>query len=335
MGPNWHQKQQQEQMRRQQEEQQRRRQQQMAWQRQQEQEAQAEQVRAATRAGDPFARVEREAARLRREVGAGRMTEEQCKARLKELMVQDERGAWWMVGAETGKWYRHQGGDWVRADPPGRPADPAELTSRPAWTAARPTRARPAESRAASWGLVVPWALANALGQAVGLSLGVVIEGFKVLGPNPASSLAGGAVLGAAVGVAQRLVLRRRMRRTGRWLVLTALAGAVTGWATLMMVDFGSGFVFGLLAGAAQWLVLRSSARRSGWWALASAAATAIGWGLGDALVYPLASQSFGAEPTLDVAIIGFVAGGVGGGVAGALSGIVLARLLRRPAAEE
>jgi len=67
-----------------------------------------------------FAEVEREVARLRQGMAAGRLTEEQFKARLRELMVLDEHGGWWMVGYETGEWYRHDGTDWVRADPPGR-----------------------------------------------------------------------------------------------------------------------------------------------------------------------------------------------------------------------
>ncbi len=66
-----------------------------------------------------FAEVEREVAKLRQEVAAGRLTDEQFKARLRELMVQDEHGDWWMVGYESGQWHRHDGTDWVRADPPG------------------------------------------------------------------------------------------------------------------------------------------------------------------------------------------------------------------------
>jgi hypothetical protein len=88
-----------------------------------------------------FAEVEREVAKLRQEVAAGRLTDEQFKARLRELMVQDEHGDWWMVGYESGQWHRHDGTDWVRADPPGRVtpestpppvSPPAHVPSRPA-----------------------------------------------------------------------------------------------------------------------------------------------------------------------------------------------------------
>jgi hypothetical protein len=69
-----------------------------------------------------FAQVENEVAKLRQDVAAGRLTEEQFKAQLREMMVEDADGNWWMVGYETGEWYRHDGTDWVRADLPSRVA---------------------------------------------------------------------------------------------------------------------------------------------------------------------------------------------------------------------
>ncbi|MDY7075880.1 MAG: hypothetical protein SXV54_03045 [Chloroflexota bacterium] len=85
-----------------------------------------------------FAQVERKVAQLRQELAAGRLTEEQFKARLREMMVQDKRGNWWMVGYETGEWYRHDGSDWVRADPPGYAAP--EPTPQPVVPPARVSR---------------------------------------------------------------------------------------------------------------------------------------------------------------------------------------------------
>ncbi|MDY7075882.1 MAG: hypothetical protein SXV54_03055 [Chloroflexota bacterium] len=72
-----------------------------------------------------FAQVEKKVATLRRDLAAGNLTVEQFKARLREMMVEDADGNWWMVGYETGEWYRHDGSDWVRADPPGRTAQQA------------------------------------------------------------------------------------------------------------------------------------------------------------------------------------------------------------------
>jgi hypothetical protein len=65
-----------------------------------------------------FAEVEEKAAKLRQDLAADRLTEEECKAQMRELMVEDEEGNWWMVGYETGEWYCHDGNDWVQADPP-------------------------------------------------------------------------------------------------------------------------------------------------------------------------------------------------------------------------
>ncbi len=69
----------------------------------------------------PFADVERQVEVLRRQVRDSLLTKEECKARMRELMVEDMDGNWWMVGYETNEWYRHDGTDWVRADPPTGP----------------------------------------------------------------------------------------------------------------------------------------------------------------------------------------------------------------------
>lgn len=64
-----------------------------------------------------FSQVEAEYAELKEQYEAGRITEEQFKSQLQDLMLQDETGDWWVIGYETGQWYRHDGTDWVRADP--------------------------------------------------------------------------------------------------------------------------------------------------------------------------------------------------------------------------
>jgi len=143
MGPNWQRQQeqmrqqrqrqeelrrQQERMRRQQEqmreqqERMRRQAQMAAEQRQRQAEAKQRQAPARSESDDKFARVEAEVDRLRKKMTDGLLSEEQFKARLKELMVQDRQGKWWMMGVGTGAWYRYEDEQWVRADPPGRTA---------------------------------------------------------------------------------------------------------------------------------------------------------------------------------------------------------------------
>ncbi|MCX6032853.1 MAG: SUMF1/EgtB/PvdO family nonheme iron enzyme [Chloroflexi bacterium] len=55
---------------------------------------------------------------LKAQYDAGTLSETDFKARLQDLMLQDEQGRWWMIGYETGQWYVHDGEKWVRAEPP-------------------------------------------------------------------------------------------------------------------------------------------------------------------------------------------------------------------------
>src|SRR5512135_3211933 len=79
-----------------------------------------------------YTQVEEQFKTLKQQFTAGKLDEAGFKARLNELMVQDDQGRWWMIGYETGQWYLHDGSAWVRADPPGRaPAKPADLPPEP------------------------------------------------------------------------------------------------------------------------------------------------------------------------------------------------------------
>ncbi|TKJ28085.1 MAG: hypothetical protein CEE40_12470 [Chloroflexi bacterium B3_Chlor] len=49
---------------------------------------------------------------------AGNITEEEFRAQIKELLFQDDEGAYWAIGAKTEKWYRYDDGDWVPDSPP-------------------------------------------------------------------------------------------------------------------------------------------------------------------------------------------------------------------------
>ena len=65
-----------------------------------------------------FAQIKAEATKLRQDMIAGRLTKDQFKAKLRDLMFMDKNGTWWLLGAETLEWYSSRGTDWVRADPP-------------------------------------------------------------------------------------------------------------------------------------------------------------------------------------------------------------------------
>jgi hypothetical protein len=65
-----------------------------------------------------FKQAEKRFEQLKVRFAAGTLSEDEFKAQLKDLMLQDEQGGWWMIGYETEQWYRHDGKDWVRTDPP-------------------------------------------------------------------------------------------------------------------------------------------------------------------------------------------------------------------------
>jgi hypothetical protein len=65
-----------------------------------------------------YAGVEAEFDRLKARFESGALSEADFKVRLEELMVEDEQGRWWMIGYETGRWYVHDGEEWVPQEPP-------------------------------------------------------------------------------------------------------------------------------------------------------------------------------------------------------------------------
>lgn len=77
-----------------------------------------------------FKQAEDEYFRLKGKLAAGRITRQEFENALEGLMIQDEQGRYWMLGAETGKWHVHDGTSWVEAAPyaaanplPARPTD--------------------------------------------------------------------------------------------------------------------------------------------------------------------------------------------------------------------
>lgn len=67
--------------------------------------------------GMTFAQAEQEYFRLRGQLDTRRLTPEQFESALRNLMVTDAQGRYWMLGVDSGVWYVHNGQQWVRADP--------------------------------------------------------------------------------------------------------------------------------------------------------------------------------------------------------------------------
>ncbi|MBN1814244.1 MAG: zinc ribbon domain-containing protein [Anaerolineae bacterium] len=81
-----------------------------------------------------FAETERRFASLRARYQAGGLDDAIYDAELQKLVVADDAGGRWMLGADSGEWYCFDGQRWVRRDPPpaAAPAMPPLMTAAPA-----------------------------------------------------------------------------------------------------------------------------------------------------------------------------------------------------------
>lgn len=68
--------------------------------------------------GESFRDIEIAFQALRRQYRRQEISRREFIDRLKRLRLRDDQGRFWMIGAQTGKWYYFDGRDWVRADPP-------------------------------------------------------------------------------------------------------------------------------------------------------------------------------------------------------------------------
>ena len=179
------------------------------------------------------------------------------------------------------------------------------------------------------WGFWLWWVLASSAGLAVAFPVAfAVLRG--VIGVGAVGFAVAGAVIGASLGIAQWLVLRRRVSWAGWW-VLASSVGFAVGIAVsiavrmavgIVMAGAGAGAVAGAVIGAslgiAQWLVLRRQVSWAGWWVLASI----VGFAVIEAVAF---------------AVLRGVIEGMAFAVAGyeAITGGALVWLLRQPPAQD
>ncbi len=71
-----------------------------------------------------FQEAESRYRQLRQQLSSGALTKEQFRAELQSLMLQDASGHYWALGADTGKWYVHDGTAWIPGDPSGAAPEP-------------------------------------------------------------------------------------------------------------------------------------------------------------------------------------------------------------------
>lgn len=71
---------------------------------------------------------------LRGQLETGKLTRSQFEVELKQLMVQDTQGRYWIIGSDTGKWHYYDGANWIESTPPSNapvPVSPPQPSSRP------------------------------------------------------------------------------------------------------------------------------------------------------------------------------------------------------------
>jgi ribosomal protein L40E len=67
---------------------------------------------------DQFREVEATFGRLKERFAEGRISQQEFIDSLKQLRIKDNEGRFWMIGAQSGKWYQFDGRDWAQAKPP-------------------------------------------------------------------------------------------------------------------------------------------------------------------------------------------------------------------------
>ena len=135
---------------------------------------------------------------------------------------------------------------------------------------------------AAERNLGIQWVLAVVAGWAIGFFLCEALEQFLT------TFFVDGLVIGSAMGIAQGLVLRRRIAPLLPWVVASIIgfaigkfvADAVGPALPDLAATVVSGAIIGLSAGTAQSLVLRGRYSPAWWWIAANVAGWAAGWSL-------------------------------------------------------
>jgi len=67
---------------------------------------------------DRFRDIEDAFSRMKRRFRGGEISQREFIDSLKQLRIKDDEGRFWMIGAQSGKWYFFDGKDWVQSAPP-------------------------------------------------------------------------------------------------------------------------------------------------------------------------------------------------------------------------
>src|SRR5574337_1205416 len=75
--------------------------------------------------------IERRYRELKAKLDAGEITSEQFKSEIEQQRYQDAQQRWWMIGAQSGKWYMFDGIRWIPGQPPVEVSTPPPSVSEP------------------------------------------------------------------------------------------------------------------------------------------------------------------------------------------------------------
>ena len=179
------------------------------------------------------------------------------------------------------------------------------------------------------WRIYLQWVLANVFGGALGFPLSdIVYDSIEAQVGGTLGQAISGAMIGAALGLAQWLIIRRGVSKTGSWVLVTTVSW---GMALALYESIGGalgrtvgGATIGAALGFAQWLVIRRRVSKSSSWVLATTVGLAMGWSLGLA-IYEAATEAMyraigeAMYESVSEAIIGAMSGLVYGVVTGAV----------------
>jgi len=68
--------------------------------------------------GDQFREAEATFSLLRAKFEQRKISAQEFADSLKQLRIKDDEGRFWVIGAQSGKWYAFENGEWVEAKPP-------------------------------------------------------------------------------------------------------------------------------------------------------------------------------------------------------------------------
>ncbi|MEW6456172.1 MAG: zinc ribbon domain-containing protein [Acidobacteriota bacterium] len=71
-----------------------------------------------------FEEVEKKFEELKKKRDTHLISDEEWKEELRKLIIRDDDGKFWMVGALSGKWHYYDGKQWIQTDPPYKRVEP-------------------------------------------------------------------------------------------------------------------------------------------------------------------------------------------------------------------